>query len=159
VKTVPAVTMMLLLAAPVLWAGGEGEMELRKQVVIDDRQAAALTNRVEILLQGIRIPETRFLQAGIADIIGFFNSNIRERGATDEARQIVVTMDRATEKELTRVEVWEGGGGLVGVYTFGGLDLSVLEAVQLLQNVAHLDRRVAGNRLILSLKRAPDPAP
>lgn len=144
---------LLLAQVCVGWAGGVGDSELKKHVVIDEAQAAALTNEVERLLHGIRLPKVDFKQAAIDDIICCFNAGIQEYGQAGEAKRITVALDPDTRKELMKREVWEGGGGIVGVYTFSGLELSVLEAVQLLQEVADLGRKVEGSTLILSGKK------
>ncbi len=145
---------LLLVQVCVGWAGGMGDSELRKVVVIDEAQAVALTNEVERLLHGIRLPKVEFKQAAIDDIVRYFNAGIQEYSQTEEAKRITVALDPDTRKALMKCEVWEGGGGIVGVYTFSGLDLSVLEAVHLLQEVASLHRKVEGSNLILSRKKA-----
>lgn len=146
-----AMTLGLLIPSFVL-AGGKIPTP-KKDVVISGEQAAALTNRTEQLLHQIRMPEVDFRQANVADILAFLNGNIRERGATAEAKRLSIELTPATRKKLMHMQKWEGGGGYVGIYTFSGLDMSVLEAVQLLQAVGQLEREVQGGKLILSLKK------
>jgi hypothetical protein len=144
----------LLLQASLLWAGGSGNPEVKKVVVIDDAQAAALTNQTERLLQDVRLPQVEFRQANIADILLFLNTASREFAKTEEARKITIGIEPDAQKELMKYEDYgNNSGGLVHVFTFSGLDMSVLEAVQVLQRVAQLDRRVEGQKLILSMKK------
>lgn len=152
-KTLNALIASLLLLAPAVVIAGGKIAAPNKHVVISEKQAASLTNRIERILHEIRIPEVEFRQAAIVDIISFLNQASKDNAKTEEAKQITIELAPATEKELMRFEKWEGGGSIVGVYTFNGLDLSVLEAVQLLQIRAQLDRKVEGQKLILSMKK------
>ena len=141
------VALWLVSTGP-LSAGNSPTVE--KRVIIDDNAARSLTNRVEQLLHQIRIPEIEFAQANIADIVTFLNHGIKEYAKTEDARQITIVLDPDTERQLMKVETWEGGGGIRGVYTYGGLDMSVLEAIQVLSKVAQLDRTTRGTTLILT---------
>ncbi|OGV61147.1 MAG: hypothetical protein A2283_24050 [Lentisphaerae bacterium RIFOXYA12_FULL_48_11] len=144
----------LLLQTHLLWAGGTGNSKLKKAVTIDDAQAAALTNKTERLLHGIRIPEMEFKQANIVDIIDVFNKQIKDLGKTDDAKRITIILEAETEKELMK---WEDFGnnskGIFHLFSFGGLDMSVLEAIQELQKLAKLDSKLDGEKLILSMKK------
>lgn len=150
-KSLSVVTaaIWLVSTAPLL-AGNWPSVE--KRVIIDDNAARALTNRTEQLLHQIRIPKVEFAQANIVDIVAFLNAGIKEYGKTEDARRITIVLDPKTEQELMKVETWEGSGGITGVYTYGGLDMSVLEAIQILSEVAHLDRAINGTALILTKK-------
>ena len=114
----------------------------------------SLTNRTEQLLHQIRIPITEFAQSDINGILEFLNHEIKRLAKTVEEIQITIAFDRYTQVEFSRYDKWEGGGGPhYGPFTFGGLDMSVLEVIQILQKVAQLDRNVEGRTLILSMKK------
>ncbi len=149
---------LMILACMTLWASvpsaaAPEARELRKVVIIDDATAAKLTNDTEQLLHETRLPKVDFKQAAIADIIYFFNISIQDRGKTPESKRIRITLDPGADRDLMTFHTWEGGGGIKGVYTFGGLDMSVLEAVQVLQELAHLERTVNGAEIVLSKKK------
>lgn len=143
------VALWLVSSGPLL-AGNWPTVE--KRVIIDDDAARSLTNSTERLLHQIRIPKVEFAQAAITDIVFFLNDAIKKYGDTEDARQITVVLDPDTERQLMKVETWEGGGGIKGVYTYGGLDMSVLEAIQVLSEVAQLNRTINGTTLILTRK-------
>jgi len=153
-KTV-CVAILALIALPLThaMAGGRGNPELKKAVVIDAKASAALTNRTEILLHQTRLPEVDFRQACIDDIVHFLNAAAKEYAKTDEAKQVMIVLDPATQKELMKYEEHGSARGIFHLFTFGGLDMSVLEAITVLQEVAQLDRRADGQRLILSMKK------
>lgn len=144
----------LLAQTSLLWAGGSGNPEVKKVVVIEDAQATALTNQTERLLHEVRLPMVEFRQANIADILLFLNTATKEFAKTEDAKRITIAIEPDTQKELMRYEDYgNNSGGLVHVFTFSGLDMSVLEAIQVLQTVGQLDRRVEGQELILSMKK------
>ena len=73
---------------------------------------------------------------------------------TDDAKRITIILEAETEKELMK---WEDFGnnskGIFHLFSFGGLDMSVLEAIQELQKLAKLDSKLDGEKLILSMKK------
>ena len=146
------IAVLLLTTSKSLWAGSYATVT--NLIIIDPKAAAALTNRTEQLLHEIKIPSIEFAQADLHDVLQFLNAAIQEYAKTEESKQITIVFDPDTEKELKkRNDTGNNWSGIAHAFTFAGLRLSVLEVVQHIQTEYLCDRRVEGNKLILSMKK------
>jgi hypothetical protein len=116
--------------------------KLEKRDWIDPKVAAALTNKTEILLHAIRLPEVQFAQACLVDIVDFLNHSIEERATTAESKSIRIQLG-------SNVTFGEGDRYII---TLGARDISVLEVLEYLRRVAELDRQFEGRNVTLVRK-------
>ena len=143
-----ALTLLLSSCAFSSYAGNFPKVE--KKVIIDEKAAAALTNKVEISLHQTRIPEVEFAQAHIRDIVDFLNSCIEKYGATKETKSIRIVLDPNIVFSFDDPDTRVGD-----ILTFGGLDMSVLETVTVLTTVSNCEYAVTKNVLTLKQKKKP----
>jgi hypothetical protein len=120
---------------------------------ITGMSASDNTNRINRLLQDTIIPEVVFRGASIVDIVQFLNATIEKHGMTEDAKRVRISIDPETEKTLMKETVWEGGGGIAGVYTFSARDISALKTIEVLQKLVGLDCTVDGQKVVLRLKQ------
>ena len=124
--------------------------KLEKRDWIDPKVAAALTNKTEILLHAIRLPEVQFAQAHLVDIVDFLNHSIEERAPTAESKGIRIQLgSNVTFGEDDRY-----------IITLGARDISVLEVLEYLRRVAELDSHCEGQKvtLVRKMKESNNPA-
>jgi len=139
-KRIILATISILLVAMVARAGNMPKVE--KTVIIDDKAAAALTNKTERLLHQIRIPEVLLAQANANDVILFLNDCITRYGKNKEQQQLRIRCDIDPKQMMT-----------LPLLTYGGLDMSVLEAVYLFKRILEVESKVDGETLVLYKKK------
>ena len=147
-KRYTALTLFLLSCSFSSYAGNFPKVE--KQVIIDQKAASALTNTVEISLHQTRIPKVEFAQAHIRDIVEFLNYCIKQHGATKKAKSIRIVLD----PKIVFISK-DRDSRVPDILTFGGLDMSVLETITVLQSVTGLEYVAKNNMLTLKQNEKP----
>lgn len=146
------VIMGLVVSLAVTLHAGEG------------KAGAGLSHSVKQKLGQTKVPEVNFRQAHIRDVVHFLSEASRNHDPKKVGVNMIWSGDAAALKKMRPMGKKDGGTGKkdgvdasgVPLITFRARHISVLEALNIVTQIAGLKYRIEGNIVLVMPKNAPD---